>query len=138
MNVEIAKRIKKYRQDLGLTQKDVGDALGIDRSTYARQENSGMIRSDLVFKLAEILHVSPNQILFGESKERELPKPIFDIDMNENEPLRLHTKFAMPGLQQPLILTNNERNYVRIFRKLSPADQQKIIDMLENFKDEED
>jgi len=50
--------IRKLRQEKGLTQKQVADYLGVDRSTYAYYESGRTkLNSDIIVKLAHFYRV---------------------------------------------------------------------------------
>ena len=56
--------IYKYRKQAGLTQKQLGDALGVAQSTMAQYE-TGARKPDIVTlkKLAAALHCTADQLL---------------------------------------------------------------------------
>lgn len=69
MNKEsIQERLKMIRKELGLTQQQMGDALGIMQSSYAQIESTG--KSDITLRQLMTLHhkfgVNPNYVLLGE------------------------------------------------------------------------
>ena len=62
---EIANKIKKRRLELGLTLEDVGQAVGVGRSTVRKWE-TGMIKNmgrDKIAALAKILQISPVELV---------------------------------------------------------------------------
>lgn len=64
----IQERLKLIRKELGLTQQQMGEALGIMQSSYAQIEATG--RSELTLRQLMILNekfgVNPNYVLLGE------------------------------------------------------------------------
>lgn len=80
---DIAERLGKVRREKGLTQVEMAKRLKTTQSMYSRYE-SGEIRiyADVLFKIAQILGVTPNE-LFGVTKsgghasepiEHDIPK----------------------------------------------------------------
>jgi transcriptional regulator with XRE-family HTH domain len=62
---EIANKIKSRRLELGLTLEEVGQAVGVGRSTVQRWE-SGMIKNmgrDKIAALAAVLQISPVELV---------------------------------------------------------------------------
>ena len=65
---DIGKNIKTLRQDRGMTQDAMGDALFVTRQTVSNYEN-GRSRPDLdmLLRIAEILETDVNTIIYGPS-----------------------------------------------------------------------
>ena len=57
-----AQILRRLRNDKHLSQKDVADALGIDRTTYVKYENGGSIKKNLQ-ELANFYSVSTDYLL---------------------------------------------------------------------------
>jgi transcriptional regulator with XRE-family HTH domain len=68
--------IKARRKELGLSQQEVGDYVGVSSTTVGRWENGQIkdMKRDSVKKLSEILNVSPLDLIGG------------DIDLNDISP----------------------------------------------------
>lgn len=72
---DIGKKMFDRRKELGLTLEEVGEAVGVGKSTVRKWEN-GMIRnmgSDKIAKLAEVLKMNPVEFVPGDG----------EIDYNE-------------------------------------------------------
>ena len=66
---EIGKRIKKVREVLNLTQKELCNIIGIGRAILTKYENGDLIPSQKFLKLLRYeLKVNPNWILTGEGE----------------------------------------------------------------------
>ena len=64
MSVKFGKRCKILRQERGLTQQQVADALGISRSAYAYYEIGGSEPSlSVLWELAQYFQVSADSLL---------------------------------------------------------------------------
>lgn len=65
---EFSRRLANIRKERGLSQKDVAAQLGLTTSAYGHYENAGArINIIMLAKLAEILTVSKNYLMTGES-----------------------------------------------------------------------
>lgn len=66
MSENVKEVIKQRRQELGLTMKEVADAVGVSEATVSRWESGDIenMRRDKISKLAEALHISP-AVLMG-------------------------------------------------------------------------
>lgn len=66
--MSFGERMKQYRKDQGISQKELGEALGISQQAVAKYEN--MIeapKSSTVDKIADALGVTFYELLLGES-----------------------------------------------------------------------
>ena len=64
-NINLAVVLRRRRSELGLTLKQVADAVGVSEATVQRWEAGTMsIRYNRIVKLAEVLHVNPQEF-FG-------------------------------------------------------------------------
>ena len=63
--MEIKNMIKSRRIELGLTQKEIADKIGVSEGTVSRWESGNIsnMRRDRIAKLAEILQISPAVII---------------------------------------------------------------------------
>lgn len=63
--MEIKNIIKNRRIELGLTQKEIADKIGVSEATVSRWESGNIsnMRRDRIAKLAEILQISPAVII---------------------------------------------------------------------------
>jgi transcriptional regulator with XRE-family HTH domain len=65
---DIGKKMYLRRKELGLTLEEVGDAVGVGKSTVRRWEN-GMIKNmgrDKIAALAKVLNMSPVEFVPGD------------------------------------------------------------------------
>ena len=71
---EIGKKMFLRRKELGLTLEEVGDAVGVGKSTVRRWEN-GMIKNmgrDKIAALAKVLKMSPVEFVPGDDTPASL------------------------------------------------------------------
>lgn len=107
----IHENIKKLRQKVGLTQKQLADYLNVERSTYSYYEcgkNLPSIHS--LIKLSKIFGVSCDYILTG--KINSANSKYFNDTINES--------------------TKKEREILFYFRMIPTHMQDKILDILKN------
>lgn len=123
---EIGEKIYNRRKELGLTLEEVGNAVGVGRSTVQRWE-SGMIKNmgrDKIAKLAKILQISPVEIVPGDGEKTQHEKmypQAEDID-------RLEALHQNPRLG---ILFDHTR-------KMAPEDVEFMLQMAERMIKERD
>ncbi len=93
-NKSIGNKLRLIRQNCGLTQTQVAQALGVDRTTYGGYENSRTEPSlATLVKLSQIFRVEPTAILPSENDNLTLndfedsydntAKPIYSLTKNE-------------------------------------------------------
>ncbi len=61
-NVHQGANIRKFRQLIGMKQEVLADLLGINQQSVSRIEQKRVIEEDLLVKIANILHISPEII----------------------------------------------------------------------------
>lgn len=91
---EISKKILNRRQQLGLTLEEVGQAVGVGRSTVQRWEK-GMIRNmgrDKIAALARVLQMDPVEFVPGPESEANRPY------LNQEDQDRLEALHQNPAL----------------------------------------
>lgn len=69
--MENIKGLKKIREHLGLSQREIGDITGVDPNTLSRYERGKLTpSSSVVVQIANALHVTTDELLNG-SDEKE-------------------------------------------------------------------
>lgn len=68
-----AEVIQRRRKELGLTLEQVGEAMGVDKSTVRKWEKGivANMRRDKIAKLAEVLQIEPMALVAPEESEAE-------------------------------------------------------------------
>ncbi len=103
---ETSKRIKQRREELGITQEELGFAINSDQQQIWRYESGkGKPSAEKLIALAKALNTTIDYLL-GESEQPE--KSIINND-----------------------LTESEMKLISSYRKKSPEAQKKIIDIIE-------
>lgn len=75
---QIGQKIKEARLKNGLTQQDLGNALGVTKAAVARWENGVVknIKRDKLQEIASILHMSPTTLIGIKATEKDFSKVI--------------------------------------------------------------
>ena len=98
---EIGELLYKRRKELGLTLEEVGDAVGVGKSTVRKWEK-GMIKNmgrDKLSKIASVLRIDPVQLV---PSEEEIGYEFhFDGDPSPyQEPLTVEARILAKGIDQ--------------------------------------
>ena len=113
---EVAVRLRQHREACALSQKQVADALNIERSTYTKYE-TGAAEPNLntLVKLAAIYNVSPTELL-----------PIDVIDEAQAKRLRDAVRADSPIYQ----LSKDERGLIAKYRALDRDEKKQALEMM--------
>ena len=114
--MEIGQKIKKARIERGMTQQELGDIVGVQKSAIAKYENGRVvnIKRSTLQKIAKALEIRPSELMFDES-----PK----------EAASLHVR----------ILTDHElMRAIKEYHGLSEDKQKLVRDIIHSFKDKDD
>lgn len=67
--MDIGQKIKKARLERGLTQQELGDLVGVQKSAIAKYENGRVvnIKRSTLQKIAKALNIRPSELIFDES-----------------------------------------------------------------------
>ena len=90
---DIGKKMYRRRKELGLTLEEVGDAVGVGKSTVRRWEN-GMIKNmgrDKIAALARVLRMSPVEFVPGD----DAPTAINSEDQQRLEALHQDPRLCL-------------------------------------------
>lgn len=103
-------RLKELREDFNYTQKQVGEMIGTAQSNIARWENGSVQPTvEFVIKLAQLFQVSTDYLL-GMADDFE----------------------AASAVMTPVFeLTERERDLVALYRRMTQADQNRLIGFAE-------
>ena len=116
--MDVGKLIYKRRTELKLTLEDVGNAVGVSKSTVKKWEDGYIsnMRRDKISELAKILQVNPVSLITGEETSITIPQPLL-VPKDE--------------------LTDKERTIVNMYRQLTQEDkirvEERIETMLESY-----
>lgn len=126
--IRMGKKLKRLRENFNLTQQQVAEALGIDRSTYAYYE-LGRTTPDLdkIDKLQRLYHVQYEDLI--EYDEEDGMIQVHDSKFDSNS-YKKHTynKSAQKNSDFFYQLSNDEQRLVLNFRLLSMGNQESILE----------
>ena len=105
--MELYEKIKYLRAERGLTLEDVGNYVGVGKSTVRKWECGQIanMRRDKIAKLAEVLGVTPAYLMGWEEPARE----------NNNE-----NKKDAPALSESVL------NLIKVIEELSPENRETL------------
>lgn len=111
-------RLRAIRKEHGLTQQNIADVLGVDRTTYTVYEGGSITPSPATLvKLSQIYNVTVGYLIGVEENHPELRKIPEEKQMEKllsSDPISL--------------LKKEEKELMLYFRVLSDAEKHKIID----------
>lgn len=106
----LGRRVLRRRKDIGMTQRDLGKALGISHATISLWESDNTAPSGKnLHALAKILQCTPTWILFG------------DEDQTPSEPVPVEMQNQ---------LSADEQEMLDLYRSLPESEQQSQIQNL--------
>ena len=113
----ISERIKAARKECKLTQQQVADILGLDRSTYSYYELGHLKPSvEVVVKLSVIFNADLEWLTGAGRADSALNSPDYGIEL-----------INAVKEQNMSELTRNERKFVALLRAASAIDKEKDI-----------
>ena len=117
--MDIGKKIRDRRLQLGLTLEQVGDYCGVGKATVLRWETGAIanMRRDKIALLANVLHMSPVDLI------GEMSRPTPDIDADRLEALHKNPRLGL--------LFDRQRN-------MSPEDVEFMLQMADRITKERD
>ena len=107
MEEGMAQRIKKLRQEKGLTLEQVADVVGVGKSTVRKWE-TGMIanmRRDKIADLAKALGTTPAYLMgWPEDEEKKSPPSEPQMQLTEGEKALIKLLRRVPAAEQPIVI----------------------------------
>lgn len=97
--------IRDRRLELGLTMKEVANAVGVSEATVSRWESGDIadMKRSRIFSLAKVLQISPLVILgFSEEDEKQPPAA---GELSEDEVILLQAYRALPEHEKQNVLS---------------------------------
>lgn len=115
-------RLRAIRKEHGLTQQNIADVLGVDRTTYTVYEGGSITPSPATLvKLSQIYNVTVGYLIGVEENHpelRKIPDEKQEKKLLSSDPISL--------------LKKEEKELMLYFRVLSDAEKHKIIDEMKD------
>lgn len=127
-----AEKIRYYRKQAGLTQKDVADKLGIQPQAVYKYEKGIVTNIPLshVEKMADMFGINPNDIIGWDEKTQSIPVKVESIDDFENIAIALEAAGAYEEANRVRKdKAENEQmiTFIKLFQGLSPENKLEIL-----------
>lgn len=106
MEEGMAQRIKKLRQEKGLTLEQVANVVGVGKSTVRKWE-TGMIanmRRDKIADLAKALGTTPAYLMGWQKETEENKTSPDDLILTEGEKALIKLLRRVPAAEQPIVI----------------------------------
>jgi transcriptional regulator with XRE-family HTH domain len=117
---KIAERLRKARDELGLTQTELAKIAGISRSALVHYETGGTVPGGLeLIKLSNTLKVTPNYLLSGSETFLESNKPEHILATDNQELLIARMSICFMALDKPVRENMSELLISMVQQKLS-------------------
>lgn len=119
--MEIYEKIKKRREELGLTMEEVAQALGVNRTTISRYESKDIskISIDVIPPLAKVLQVSPAYLMGWDGTE--------DVELPKNEPTTKIKVFAPLCCGNGMFIDDNEISVISVPTSMLKVRQKELF-----------
>lgn len=87
--MDIGEKIRNARVNKGLTQEQLGDILGVQKSAIAKYENGRVvnIKRSTLKKISDVLGIPPYELVYEQGKEKSPEEP--QLSEGEEELLKL-------------------------------------------------
>ena len=123
----VSESLKKVRKEHKLTQQDIADVLGVDRSTYTFYETGKTSPSiATLHKLADIYNVTIGYLAGYEENRPELKVK------------HMSPSLSAPGIDPLAFLTKDEQIMIMCYRILQSDKKQDVIKYIKSLSIEEE
>jgi transcriptional regulator with XRE-family HTH domain len=104
--MEFAKRLSELRRQRGISQKELGNMLGVSNKAVSKWENGeSMPKTSTMLKLAELLGIDGNELIGFENKEIQSDKIVAEVGAlkKENNALKRQLNLAKKKRKRVII-----------------------------------
>ena len=115
IEIDIGQKIKNARISKGMTQEELGNEIGVQKSAIAKYENGRVvnIKRSTLQKIAKVLNIRPSELIF---------------EGNPKEVAELHAK---------ILMDMELMNAIEEYYLLSEENQKMVRDLIHNLKKKE-
>lgn len=128
---EINRRVRERREELGYTQKEVAELIGMKQNAYSQMEREGNISTQRIIDLAVVLKTTAEYLLYGDKEN------IFDVKTTSKINLTFNEPASNIDAVDPLIatITNREKNAIKMLRNIKQEDREEVYRIIKEFHD---
>ena len=128
--MDIGEKIKDYRKESGLSQKDLGQKLNVSQQHIAQYESGKRIpKLDTIQKIATALNISVNDLLESPLDDSPLYRAFRNSDVSDN-PLEKH--YANSKLTEQITdWQQADIELIKSFKKLNDSGKTVAIERVE-------
>ena len=122
--------LRQCRENAGLTQKQVADALNVERSTYAYYETGTTHPSGaMIIKLSKIFNIPYSVFMdaVGDTEFDNSEEDMSQTTLHDESWLEREKMYTLPKHEQTLLIN---------FRSLTSSQKQEIVDRINEMKKE--
>ena len=123
--MDTAQRLRMLREEKGLSQDSVANALGIDRTTYVKYEHGGSIKQSLQ-KLADFFEVSTDYLLARNENPMMLREHTYEAPMDI-----FAVKYSTIGASNSL--TCSELEHMEKYRAITQEQRDAVDCLVEHY-----
>lgn len=104
--MNVGEKIKTARLAKGMTQEELGEILGVQKSAIAKYENGRVvnIKRSTLKKISDALGIPPHELIFDEKLIHISKTPSPEISLSEGELILVDLFRKVPEEQQQLVL----------------------------------
>lgn len=126
---DMGKKLRELRDNRGLTQREVANAVGVTEATVSRWESGHInnMRRDKIEKLAKVLQVSPLVIMGRDAESAPPPSPAPSQPYRPKLTERDERDIMISASSLSPVLNEEEREHLRKYRSIDDAGR-KIVD----------
>lgn len=132
-DLTINERIRKYRKQKKMSQKQVAAALDMNYTTYSQMEREAKnISAQMLVNIASVLGIKAELLFYGENPiEPDFPEPeplvVKDPDQVDFTAV---LKYKTPDFE----ITHEEKQIIKIFRNATEKQKQQIREFMKQFQ----
>lgn len=115
----MAERIKKRRKEMGYTQAELGEKLGLQASAIAKYENGRVenMKRSVIAKMADALECSPSYLIGLEDDAPSKNKDVIHMDLRELTHIKNYRSLDDFGRDSVDMVTSREMERVKQLKK---------------------
>lgn len=145
MEETVGKRIRRLRKQAGLTQEELAQKVGLQKSAIAKYENGKVtnIKKETIEQMAEVLGVGPSYLQWGDDAFKALTKERVELNKVYEHEIRIledSDDLTQKDYYDMLEKLSDEKyaSVIKNVLKLSPKDVALANDMLERLNEDEE